>query len=280
MKAIKLLLLFLILISIQLSAQDETIKTAESADGSAIEYLITGEGSPTLVFVHCWNCDKDFWTDQINFFKNNYKIVAVDLAGYGNSTSERENYTIESFGDDVKAVVEKEGLEKIILVGHSMGSSVVLDAASKLGNKVIAIIGVDSYQNFDMEYSQEQKDEFFKQMEKNYEEYCPQFVKMMFPPNADSLVVSRVVSDMCSQDQAIAYSAIVNNLNFDAKPLLEKITIPVRAINSTYFPTNVEGNNQYVNFDAKLMEGVGHFLHMEKPNEFNKLLSETIGELL
>jgi pimeloyl-ACP methyl ester carboxylesterase len=83
---------------------------------------VHGEGALVLVFVHGWSCDRSYWKGQLEPFSQHYKVVAIDLAGHGASGKERKNYTIESFGADVAAVVNKLNLQHIILIGHSMGA--------------------------------------------------------------------------------------------------------------------------------------------------------------
>ena len=121
----------------------EVIKTATSADGTAINYYEHGQEGPVLVFVHGWSCDASYWREQVEYFKHKYHMVLIDLAGHGRSGSERENYTMEAFGQDVKAVVESVGAEKVVLIGHSMGALVIADAARLMPEKVIGLVAVD-----------------------------------------------------------------------------------------------------------------------------------------
>jgi len=117
----------------------------KSKDGVEISYTTQGSGQPALVFVHCWSGDKSYWKYQVPEFSKNYQVVTIDYGGHGNSGLNRENFTIESFGDDVVAVVNELKLDKIVFIGHSLGGLVILDAASKLPGKVWALIGADTY---------------------------------------------------------------------------------------------------------------------------------------
>jgi hypothetical protein len=102
---------------------------AISSDGVRIAYEVHGEGSPALVFVHGWSCDRSYWAGQFEPFSRQFKVVAVDLAGHGDSGLERRAWTIQSFGDDVASVVKKLRLGRVILIGHSMGWDVIPEAA-------------------------------------------------------------------------------------------------------------------------------------------------------
>jgi len=101
--------------------KQECISTAKSKDGSLIAYGAKGQGSPTIVFVHCWTCNQGFWNSQMDYFSQKYRVVRLDLAGHGASKSNRAKYTMSGFGEDVFAVVNDIKADNVILVGHSMG---------------------------------------------------------------------------------------------------------------------------------------------------------------
>ncbi|MEN8214545.1 MAG: alpha/beta fold hydrolase, partial [Pseudomonadota bacterium] len=91
------------------SFQDDKRERAstDSADGSTIAYGVRGDGSTTLVFIHCWTCNHEFWNPQIEYFSKTHQVVWLDLAGHGLSSGNRHNYTMTAFGEDVAAVVNK-----------------------------------------------------------------------------------------------------------------------------------------------------------------------------
>ena len=85
--------------------------SVKAPDGVEIRYEAAGNGEPAIVFVHCWSCDRTYWSEQAAYFARSQRIVAIDLAGHGESGLGRQRYTIEAFGADVKAVVDALGLE-------------------------------------------------------------------------------------------------------------------------------------------------------------------------
>src|SRR5918994_764401 len=91
---------------------------------------------PALVFVHGWSCDRSYWSRQLPHFAGRHNVVAIDLAGHGESGVGRQAWTMPAFGDDVVAAVEQLGLESTVLIGHSMGGDVIVDAALKLPDRV------------------------------------------------------------------------------------------------------------------------------------------------
>ncbi|MFQ5825531.1 MAG: alpha/beta fold hydrolase [bacterium] len=251
-----------------------------SADNVPISYNVEGNGKPVLVFVHGWCCDKSYWKLQVPHFSKQHKVVTIDLAGHGESGLDRKNWTIEAFGKDVVAVIEKLDLDQVILIGHSMGGPVIIEAARQMPKRIIGLVGVDTYQNFEAKYTQEQVDEFLSSFKANFVEASSNFVRSMFPPNADSALVEQIVTDMSSAPPEVAIGALQGYFDFDPIAALKEVRIPIHCINSDKYPTNVEvGQRHALSFELKLMPGIGHFVMMEDPDKFNQLLSETVNEL-
>src|SRR5512144_68056 len=107
-----------------------------SADGVAIHYHAEGRGSPALVFVHCWACDRHLWDAEVPVFAASHRVVTLDLAGHGESGRGRKDWTIAAYAEDVRAVVEALHLDRVVLIGHSMGGPVIVEAARKMPARV------------------------------------------------------------------------------------------------------------------------------------------------
>jgi pimeloyl-ACP methyl ester carboxylesterase len=120
---------------------------AISPDGVPIHYETHGAGAPALVFVHGWTCDRSYWEQQMGHFAQQHQVVAINLAGHGDSGLSRKAWTIPAFGEDVVAVVEKLGLEQVVLIGHYMGGPVIIEAARRMPDRVVGLVGADTYRN-------------------------------------------------------------------------------------------------------------------------------------
>ena len=150
----------------------------------------------------------------------------------------------------------------------------------KMPGRIIGLIGVDTFQDFEQRFSREQIDAFLTAFRENFKETTGNFVRSMFPPTADSTLVKWVINDMASAPPEVGIGAMESIFQFDAREALKEIRLPIRSINSDKWPTNVEGNRQHAfSFDVEIMEGLGHFVHMEDPETFNRLLEEAIQEL-
>ena len=275
----KLLFTLLILFStVTFSQTAESI--VYSFDSTPIVYQKAGSGEQALVFVHCWSCDKSYWQNTAEYLSNNYTTIAIDLAGHGESGLARTEWTIEKYGKDVSAVIEKEKLSNVILTGHSMGGPVVLSAAQQMGDNVKALIAIDTFQDIEGRWTDEQFEGFFKPFEEDFPNTTKAFVKSIFGENADSTLVKKIANDMSSAPKEVALASFRSLFHFEEAPIFDETNIPVRFINSTRFPTKTESANKHIkDFELILIEDVGHFPMLENPGEFNKILEETIREL-
>src|SRR5438105_10350898 len=101
------------------------MRFASSVDDTPIAFEEQGQGSPAVVFVHGWACDRTYWRHQVDRFQRRAKVVTLDLAGHGESGADRSEWSIAGFGADVAAVVQALELRDVVLVGHSMGGDVI-----------------------------------------------------------------------------------------------------------------------------------------------------------
>jgi pimeloyl-ACP methyl ester carboxylesterase len=257
--------------------------TVASADGVPIHYRAEGSGSPALVFVHCWSGDGSYWDGQLEYFSPTHRVVTIDLGGHGQSGLGRDRWTMAAFGADVRAVVEKLDLKDVVLIGHSMGGAVIVEAALSMPDRVRGLVGVDNFQQVSFGLTPEQIDGFVGQMEADFATNVEPWVRSMFQPDADSLLVNKVARDMASGPPEVGTGALRETLTWytnEAPSALEKLPAPLHCISSDKVPTDVDGLSAIVNgYKLRLMPGRGHFLMLEDPGTFNSLLKETVDDL-
>ena len=166
------------------------------------------------------------------------------------------------------------------MLGHSMGGSVVLSAAHLMSDKVKALIAVDTFQDIEGRWTDEQFEGFFKPFEEDFPKTTKAFVKSIFGENADSNLVETISNDMSSAPPEVALASFRSLFEFKEAPIFDEVNIPVRFINSKRFPTNTEAAKKHIKeFELEIIEDAGHFPMLEKPEDFNKVLEETINNL-
>jgi len=255
--------------------------TANSPDGVPIRYDAAGKGDPALVFVHCGGCNRGFWDGQMAYFAAKHRVVALDLAGHGQSGSGRKDWTMQAFGEDVVSVVEALGLKRVVLIGHSLGGPAVLEAARRMPDRVAGLVLVDSWVDFEQRIPAEQIEKLLTGLRADYRATTTAITSQyLFSASTPEPVKVRVLETVLSGPQEIGVAVARSSMTYDPLPALREIKAPIRAISSDLFPTNLEGNRRHApGYQAAIMKGVGHYLMLEQSEAFNTLLAEALREL-
>jgi len=256
-------------------------EVVNASDGIPIHYSVEGKGEPALVFIHCWGCNRGFWENQVAEFSKTNRVVTIDMPGHGESGLGRKNWSIESYGDDVKTVVNKLGLKRVVLVGSSMGGPIALEATKRMPDKVVAIVPVDSLQNVEQTLTPEQLDGVIKQMTADYKNATTGLLnQFFFSPNTPEAVKTRVINEAISRQPETAIAILKGIFAYTPGPTLKEIKVPIKAINADLNPTNLEINRKYApQFDAVIIKGTGHYPMLEDPARFNQMLADILKGL-
>jgi len=259
-------------------------RVALSADGTPVSYQVHGAGELTLVLIHGWNCDSRYWRAQVDYFASSHRVIVVDLAGHGHSGQQREQYTMTAFGQDVRAVIEAEAVERAVLVGHSMGGAVSLAAAAALPDRVAGIIGIDTFHDLGQRPSPADIEAMVGPLRSDFSGNARAFVADMFISGTDTTLREWIIADMSAAPPRVAVSAVQQLFEFEgdqtALTVLREKKIPVLAINADLWPTNLEANtNVLPGFQAVILPGSDHFLHMARAADLNRVLARMIANL-
>lgn len=266
-------------------AQTGWPKIVPSQDGTPISYEMYGTAEPTLVFVHGWSCDSRYWRAQLPYFSKKYRVVMIDLAGHGHSGSLRAQYTMKAFGEDVQAVTEAIDSHSVILIGHSMGGSVIAEVARLMPTRVIGLIGIDTLENIEYPMTREELNRMRDPLEKDFAKGSRQFVGEMISSRTDPQLREWILSDMSAAPPTVALSALNEMMSQyitgESAKIFDAIPIPVVTVNGDLWPINYEANRRHMfTFDAIVLKEADHFLMMDRAEEFNQALEEAIHMIL
>lgn len=280
-------LLLTILFSCVNATENRILQIIPSHDDVSISYTSNDREEITLVFVHGWNCDSRYWRKQIPYFSNKYQVVALDLAGHGHSAIDRVTHTMESFAYDVKAVVDAVNADKVVLIGHSMGGHIIVRAARLMPKRVIGLIAVDTLQDVEAFFPEEQFKAILKSFQEDFKSNTEAFVRaeMIRPEDLDTMLTSWIVSDMAAEPKQVGISTLSEYLmQFvigQIPPLFKEVKVPFFGINSDLEPTNIETNRKYIrHYDVTIMTEVGHFPMLERAREFNFIMEKAINRII
>ena len=102
----------------------------------------------------------------------------------------------------------------------------------------------------------------------------------MFTPNSDTVLIEKIASDMAAAPQEVALGEAEEYFKYDLRPLFQEIKAPIRSINrQSRDPELVEEIRKYApSFEIVSVPNAGHFLMIEDPDTFNRLLEEIIQD--
>jgi pimeloyl-ACP methyl ester carboxylesterase len=259
-------------------------RIAIAPDGVHVQYRLYGAGEPALVFIHGWSCDSNYWREQIPAFQSKYTLVTVDLAGHGGTDGHRTDWSIARFGQDVATALSAVPNKQIILVGHSMGGPVALEAARLLDGRVIGIIGVDTFKSIGAPVpGTAQIDAAIKPFQADFIGTTRAMVAdHLFVKGDNPQLAQKIAYDMSLSPPRVAVPAMRALLEYDFVEPLKDLSVPIVAINSDLGePVNeIRIRKVLPKFRAVTLPGTGHFLMMEDPQIFNPVLETEVATLL
>lgn len=115
---------------------------AASADGTRIHHYATGQGAQAIVCADGLGCDGYVWKYLVEDFAPTHRVVRFHYRGHGQSERPRDpaRHTIGDLVDDLVSVLDAQGLERAVLVGHSIGTQVILEAHRRHPDRVLALV--------------------------------------------------------------------------------------------------------------------------------------------
>ena len=258
------------------TAQKASMSTEDSRyatlDGARIHYQNYGKGRDAMVLIHGWTCNLDYWRDQVPDFAKRNRVIALDLPGHGQSDKPEIAYTMDLFAKAIDAVMRDANVERAVLVGHSMGTPIARQFYRKYPQKTLAIVIVDGgLRPFG---DRKMRDSFVDAFRgPNYKESGKQMFAAMAGPTLPAEMQERIRTSFLNTPQHVMVSAM-EGMNDDSIYGPDKMNVPVLAIlaKSPYWQPDTEQffRSLAPNLQFQMWEGVGHFLMMERPQQFNE----------
>ncbi|MFD2514104.1 alpha/beta fold hydrolase [Pontibacter locisalis] len=268
------------------------------SNGQSVAYVDEGKGKETIVFIHGLGSYLPAWEKNISELKSNYRTIALDLPGYGKSSKENVQVSMEGYAKTVLELMDKLEIKKATLAGHSMGGQIAITAALQAPERVKSLIlaapaGLETFT--------EQQKQLFKMTvtPESIQASTPEQVAANYksnfyimPADAQHMVDERL--QMMKSEQFDDYSkavagsvaAMVNEPVYEKLPQLNVPTlivfgeqdalIPNKYLNPTLTTKNVAavGKERIQNSQVILIPEAGHFLQFEQPEAFNKAVHD------
>jgi pimeloyl-ACP methyl ester carboxylesterase len=257
-------------------------------DGSRVHYESYGTGKDATVFIHGWTCDLTFWRGQAPVYEKQ-RALLVDLPGHGQSEKPEVAYTEERFARAIEAVMRDAGVERAVLVGHSMGGAVAIEFMRLFPAKTKALVFVDAYiplppkSEADQAAQKARMEPFIRSFRApTYKETAAKMVDSMFSDKTTPAQREEIRTKMAATPQHVMASAMEGMFALEPFKQGETHDLPVMAIMvASPDRAGLEGNLRTIfpNLKYEGWKGSGHFLMMESPDRFNRSLTEFLAGL-
>ncbi len=255
-------------------------------DGAKVHYESYGQGAEALVFVHGWTCDLTFWRGQAPVYEK-HRSLLIDLPGHGKSDKPEVAYTLERFSRAIDAVMTDAGVERAVLVGHSMGEPVAFTFLRLFPAKTKALVSVDGFipavPKSEQARAKHAADSaaYGKSYAKDSNpQATAEMIDTMFSARTASALKDEIRRKMLATPQQVRVSAMQGMLALDPPHTGETYKIPVLAIvagraDRAGYVSRVRA--VFPNAEYEEWAGFGHFLMMESPERFNARLEKFLA---
>jgi pimeloyl-ACP methyl ester carboxylesterase len=254
-----------------------------------MHFIQAGSGDRPILFVHGFACAHGDWRHQLDFFSKTHEVIACDLRGHGETPGRAQECTIENYGGDVAALVNNLELRDVVLVGHSMGCRVVLEASRLVPRRVGGLVLIDgSRQGSGGDAAQAEALTRSAIVAAGYAQFSENVFRQMFlewSPLAEEIFAR--VKRMPPETGTALWTNMVRWDVTELDAALEAVRVPMMAIQSTWItperkrlPLKAGETSPWLELlranDARIeiVPGVGHFTMLEAPQRVNRLIEE------
>ena len=231
-----------------------------------------GLGGLPAVFVHSLAGNSSHWAAQLEHLRSSRRAIALDLRGHGRSEPPKNrDYSIAGMAGDVAAVVDTLGLGRFVLAGHSMGGGVALSYAGAHPERVAALLLVDPIGD-GKQISGAEVMPLLAGLDASYDSTIQKYWTGISGP--DSAVRERLLADLRATPRETVVPAFRAALQFDPDPSLARYRGPILSIVTPYNDQPFSLHRLGKGFPHRMVQGTGHWIQLDKPDDFNRLLDE------
>jgi pimeloyl-ACP methyl ester carboxylesterase len=238
-----------------------------------------GSGTP-LVLVHGFLGSSDMWSPQIKFFKDNFRVIAPALPGFGKSKTIDSCDSIKCMAKAILSLLEKKEIKKFNLLGHSMGGMIVQEMTKLAGEKILKLICYGTGPRGNIPGRFETIDQSREKLKINGLEFTANRIAKTWFIDEEKAKYFHLCDEASKQTSIeAADNGLIAMKNWNGVEHLKNIKNETLIVwgnqDKAYNFNQVETlNNNISNSDLKIINGCSHNVHLEKPDEFNIIVDE------
>jgi pimeloyl-ACP methyl ester carboxylesterase len=270
-------LLFLLIAAVPMLAESHFVPYA----GGRVHYESYGSGSEAVVFIHGWTCDLTFWRAQAPVYEHR-RTLLIDLPGHGESDKPKVSYPVEFFARGVEAAMQDAGVERAVIVGHSLGGPIAYAFLRLFREQVKGIVLVDTGIAVPQSTAAYRKAQEVRYAANRKAlsgaagaKYFLTRIEGMFTDHTPADLRDQIRSRMLATPEWVRVAAMSSPSQLLPPPPGESFDFPVLSIQPT--PAGPDNRTTalrklFPRVSAENWDGAGHFLMMEDPGRFNRSL--------
>lgn len=251
----------------------------------AVNYNDDGEDqAPVIIFIHGFPFNKSMWDKQLKALKENYRVIAYDVRGHGDSDCGTGDFSIELFVDDLLSFMNALKIDKAMLCGFSMGGYIALSAIEKHPDRFDALILSDTTCLADTPEAKEKRLKTIESIKKKgVSKFADESIKNLFAPESLSTKereIAHVREMILNTTQESLYKTL--RAFYERKETcskLQDINVPVLILvgkeDKITLPEAAQMMHEKIEDSLfSIIEHAGHLSNIENPLEFNKQIEE------
>lgn len=247
-------------------------------DGLKLYYKRAGSGEPELLFLPGWCCDHSAFQPQFEHFAQRHPVTSLDMRGVGESDAPADGYTIPELADDVAAFCAAAGIEKPVVIGHSLGGMIAVELGGRSGALPGALILVDPGP---IDYLPETV-EFFTGLAERLEGPDGMDVRREYVHDMGALddeLAHWIVDHMCTPAQPVAAAVIRGVSEWSGREPFERCEVPVLLIRAEIAPDTdvLRLREMKPDLEVAITVGAGHFHQLEVPEQVNAMIERFLA---
>jgi pimeloyl-ACP methyl ester carboxylesterase len=237
-----------------------------------------GTGGLPVIFLHGLGGSSRQWEHQLAHLRPQRRALAIDLRGHGGSDPSAQGaYGVADLAADVVAVADELGVERFVLVGHSLGATVAAEVARREGAARVAGLLLADPNGDQTKIPRAELDAFLEALRRDPADEMRWYFKQVLPGAAPG-TAERVLEDLAATPAATLVSALESSFSYSPLPALEAFDGPVLSVISDLNTLPYSLHNLREDLPVRLVAGTSHWLMLDRPDDFNRLLDEFLAK--
>ena len=238
-----------------------------------------------IIFIHGFPFNKSSWQPQVDFLKKTNRVIAYDIRGFGNSSADETEFSMDLFADDLILFMDKLEISKAIVCGLSMGGYILLNAVNRYPKRFAAIVLCDTQCIADSPESKEKRYKTIEQIKENgLYDFVQNFASVIFYKAPLKLVDEMKNGMHITSPKSIVKTLMALALRKDMQSSLKKIAVPTLVLCGAQDVVTPLAQSQFLaehipNATLKSIDCAGHLSNLEQPDEFNRHLLHFISKI-